>query len=151
MKEIPLTRGFVAIVDDEDFQQLIQYSWHTHLNGKTVYAATCDKITGKYIYMHRLIMNFPACRVDHRNRNGLDCRRENLRLANGEQNNANQGKHRSITSSAFKGVYFDKSRNKWRAAIDSRHIGRFSTQEEAARAYDAEALLRWGDYACTNF
>lgn len=150
MRTIPLTQGKSAIIDDEDFDVLGHYNWHAHFNNKTWYAARYDPIRN-YVYLHREIMGFPSGKVDHKNRDGLDCRRENLRLADSTQNNANQGRHRSIMSSQFKGVYWDKSRQKWRACIDSKHLGRFSSEVEAALAYDRAALRQWGEFACTNF
>lgn len=151
MRTIPLSKGKIALVDDEDYNAVIGYSWHAQDNGKTWYAAAWNPATRKPMYLHRYLMGFPPCKVDHRNRNGLDCTRENLRQATHSHNNANQGKHRENTSSRFKGVYWEAKRQKWVARIDSRYIGRYGDETEAAKAYDGAALQEWGEFACLNF
>jgi hypothetical protein len=97
-------------------------------------------------------MNAPTgIEVDHRNHNGLDNRRSNLRLATGHQNQGNRRPQGG--SPRFKGVYL--SRSKWVAQIrfggSKRYLGRFTVEEDAARAYDAAARLIFGEFACTNF
>lgn len=85
MKELRLTKGYVALIDDEDADIAIQYSWFPRIDKKsgTVYVATKVKIEGKrkWIYLHRILMSAEKGQVvDHINRNGLDNRRENLKL-----------------------------------------------------------------------
>lgn len=152
MAEIPLTQGFVALVDDEDYEFLSQWSWCYKITKKGGYACRGTRIGGKpkMYYMHRTIMDEPACQVDHRNGNKLDNRRSNLRLATSEQNRQNQPK-RSDNTSGFKGVSYDKNRGRWKATVRGRLIGRFATAEEAARVCDREARLLYGEFAVLNF
>jgi hypothetical protein len=97
--------------------------------------------------------------VDHINRNPLDNRRENLRVATSSQNNVNKGKIKAVngkeTSSKFKGVSWDKKAQKWKARIKcdgmSTHLGYFDSEEDAARAYDNAAKDRHGEFENLNF
>ena len=105
--------------------------------------------------MHRIILNAPkGTMVDHINGNGLDNRKENLRLCTTRENNANQKKNRN-NSSGYKGVAKASNCSKWRAYIRvdgvQRHLGNHNTPEEAARAYDAAAKKHFGEYAHLNF
>lgn len=150
MKKIKLTRGRFALVDNEDFGWLSDFRWyfkiHHHSQG---YAARTDVVTGTRILisMHRLIMKVTDSKVqiDHRNGNKLDNRRSNLRICNGSENNANKP---SRSKSGYKGVSL--SGNKWRANIDSDHIGSFNTKEAAAIAYNKAAAKRFGEFAFLN-
>src|SRR3990167_8684300 len=133
MKKIELTKGQYALVDDKDFKVLSQHKWHCSFYG---YAARRD--SGKIVYMHSVIL--PAqegMRVDHINRNSLDNRRENLRVCTHRQNLWNRPKSENNTS-GFKGVSWEKRRNKWRASICKNYkqysLGEFFTKEEAALA-----------------
>jgi hypothetical protein len=110
-----------------------------------------------HVYMHRLVIGAgPGDKVDHVNRDGLDNRRINLRLATSSQNSANRiaDRRRNGTSSAYKGVSWDKSRQRWTTYITvdghHRHLGRYATELEAAAAYDAAAEEAWGDFARLN-
>jgi len=153
MKEIPLTQGKVAIVDDEDFEWLSQWKWHC-MKG---YAARhpAGPHGQKYIYMHRKIMRTPDdMDADHINHNTFDNRRLNLRNCTHAENSRNQiTQKRSITG--FKGVSFDSERKKWKAQIQlnsiGKIIGRFSTPEAAARAYDEMAKKLFGEFTNLNF
>jgi hypothetical protein len=93
-------------------------------------------------------------RVDHKDLDGTNCRRDNLRAADASQNSA----HRSIQSnntSGYKGVHWHKPREKWRAQIRiegrKTHLGLFSDPIEAARAHDLAALRAFGEFAVLNF
>jgi hypothetical protein len=153
MKNIQLTQGKVAIVDDADFEWLSQWPWFF----STGYAIRREgKLFGrKNIMMHRLIMNTPeGMDTDHINGDKLDNRRENLRVCTRSQNMQNTTR-RSDNTSGYKGVDWDKENGKWRAEIkvDSRRInlGRYDSAEEAALAYDRAAREYHGEFANTNF
>jgi hypothetical protein len=156
-REIPLTRGYVAVVDASDYPALSQHKWCALKSGHTVYAVRAvPKGSGRgMICMHRAILGLPLGRVpmvDHINGNGLDNRRANLRLASRSDNGANRRKF-AIGASRFKGVTLKRGR--WCAAIrrlgKAHHIGYYGTEEEAARAYDAAARERFGNFALLNF
>jgi hypothetical protein len=105
--------------------------------------------------MHRLLMGSPtAMLVDHRDRNGLNNTRANLRLATHSENHCNS-RSRLKNPTGYKGVSWDASKGMWRAQIRSGgvqyHIGRFEDPEEAARAYDRQARVLHGDFARLNF
>lgn len=163
MRTIPLTKGYVTIVDDEDFGELSRHSWCAQegANG-VVYAyrasARSDHRAGapQRVLMHRQILGIvsdPSVRVDHRNLDGLDNRRANLRPATHSQNLANVPKRRG--SSAYKGVYWNRKLGKWSAYIQvdgkSRYLGVFLDEDEAARARDRAASEAFGEFARLNF
>ncbi len=154
MKEIPLTQGYVAIVDDADYEALIKWSWFYSAG----YAARkSSRLLGepRLIYMHREIMQAPpGMEVDHIRTGGtLDNRRENLRICTTAQNQYNR--KLQSHSSAFKGVHWQKQKEKWCAQIKfnghSMHIGYFDDPERAALAYDEKARELFGEFARTNF
>jgi hypothetical protein len=158
-RKIPLTQGKFAIVDQPDYELLSQYNWILEKDEIRFYAkrrrlASDLGRTGSRIKMHRQIMDFPAgLLVDHINHNGLDNRRANLRLVTAAQNVWNTKKQRRLCASRYKGVTLHKGQ--WRAVIYRRkkqiHLGYFSDEQAAARAYDAKAKELFGEYACLNF
>jgi len=160
MKTILLTQGQVALVDDDDYEMVVAFRWYAQWQPKaeTFYAVRhAPRVNGKQttILMHRSIMQPDSgFEIDHRNHDGLDNRRSNLRVATGGQNQGNQRPQLGRTS-RFKGVYFDKRNQKWRAQImvdgRKRHLGRFTDETNAARAYDAAALTHFGEFALVNF
>jgi len=155
--EITLTRGYTALIDDDD-RELALHKWHSREDATTVYVIrSTPRINGKQqtVLLHRLIMSRMIGRqlgtqefVDHINRNGLDNRRENLRLATSSENSHNSRKHVDNTS-GFKGVTRDN--NKWKAQICVNrkviHLGNFNTPEEAHAAYVEAALKYHGKFA----
>ncbi len=154
---IPLSRGLTAIVDPADHAQVLDAGpWFAcNYGGRTFYAQRNTRgADGRHTSqrMHTFLTGWPE--VDHRNGDGLDNRRENLRAATRTQNMANT-RLRSNNTSGFKGVSFDNRTARWIAAIrldgHSYFLGRFDVPEEAARAYDAAALRLFGEFARINF
>lgn len=165
-KAIPLSRGQVAIVDDADFKFLTQWKWSAmkRRRGLGWYAVRTTWKGGRTdacFFMHRVLVGAePGQMVDHRDGDGLNNRRSNLRIATQAQNNANARKHRMKAgkpcASPYKGVSKCGSKpNPWKAIITVSgrmiHLGVFPTQKAAARAYDAAARLHYGEFAKLNF
>jgi hypothetical protein len=159
MKRIPLTQGKYAIVDDGDYKWLSQWKWYAVKSYNTYYAVRAySRSCRKPIYMHKLILNPPdGFKSDHRNNNGLDNRRQNLRICTNSQNSQNKRAGQSGTSQ-YKGVYWHKQgkrKKRWVASIMTNykpiHLGYFQNEIEAARAYDKEAKELFGEFAYTNF
>lgn len=159
-KTIPLTRGFVTLVDEADYEWLSKWKWCYSATG-TGYAARAVKIpkTRKNIHisMHRLIMNAPkGMQVDHINGNTLDNRRCNLRLCTNQQNCMNQyGKNKFRKySSEYKGVCWNKRNNRWESNIfvDGKllHLGTFKSEISAARTYNDAATKYFKEFARLN-
>lgn len=138
--EIPLTGGEIALVDVDDWPLVSCYHWCASRGrwGTYVVANTVANGRRTMVKLHRLILGAePGQQVDHRNHNGLDNRRANLRVATPSQNAAN---NRPTTGrSGYKGVGWHKARGKWRAYItvdrQTRHLGLFEDPWEAAQAY----------------
>lgn len=156
MIEVPLTKGKVALIDDED-AWITQWKWHysNHRGGR---AQRCIRTDGnkKIIYMHRVILNAPDdLQVDHINHDRLDNRKANLRLCTNSQNNMNRTKLGGC-SSKYKGAYRAKRLrgNIWQSQIKlngkSKNLGYFSSEEAAARAYNQAAQEHFGEYAMLN-
>lgn len=150
MMQIKLTNGKVAFVDDKDYPTISQYKWYYHKYRDKEYAKTY--INRKKVSMHRLILGLVGPEIDHRDGNGLNNQRFNLRYATKQQNAANRGPQRNNTS-GFKGV--TKNHNNWKAQIkyngEKIYLGTFKTKEEAARRHDTKAKELFGDFAKTNF
>lgn len=147
---IPLTQGKVAVVDAADAPRLLAAKWF--FDGR--YAKRTIRIDGKRksLYLHRVVADAPeGVDVDHADRDVLNCRRSNLRLATRKQNLANM--RRPVGVSGFKGVTKDKARWAAKIMVDYRWIclGTFDTPEEAARAYDVKAQEIHGAFAALNF
>ena len=157
VKEIPLTKGYVALVDDCDYDQLAIYNWHVLMTRNTVYAVRGVGPRGKQraVLMHRTIMG-PAAHleVDHIDGDGVNNQRHNLRICTHQQNMQARRKH-VPTASAFRGVSPLAARGKWVAYIfhngAQRHIGVFQSEAAAAHAYDQRAKELFGDFARLNY
>lgn len=157
MREIPLTRGLSAMVDDEDATLVSQWKWYAHGRAGGFYAARRECHGGRLILMHRLINGTPEDMItDHIDGNGLNNRRGNLRDATPLQNMMNKAPNRG-GSSPLKGAWFDpnpRNTKPWRSAIrlggKAKYLGRFATQHEAAAAYAQAASEHFGDFACTE-
>lgn len=141
MKEIKLTQGKVALVDDASFEELNKNKWCASLGNKTFYAVRgFKKPNGKWSTkaMHRVIFEESKLEIDHRDGNGLNNQKDNLRPCDHSTNNMNKGKLVNNTS-GFKGVTWNKSIGKWQAQIKLNkkpiYLGVFPTKEEAYKAY----------------
>lgn len=178
MREIPLASrkypGLVALVDDKDYELVSQYNWHPHIAStwnrrltpgrKAFYARTnTTKEDGRRsgILMHKLITGYD--RTDHKDHNGLNNQRSNLRDVGQRENTANRQKETARrTASRFKGVScynskrYPHKRKRWVAYIGSqntgtrRGLGYFATEKEAALAYNRAATEMYGEFACLN-
>lgn len=147
MKKIKIQNKY-AIVDNEDFDRLNQYRWRLDKDG---YAKTTT-----LKFMHRLVLNLQpndGKRTDHKNRNRLDNRKENLRIATIAQNNQNCGKKPNNTS-GYKGISWHKHHNKWISNIRYNgkriHLGYFSNKEDAAATYKNAAIKYHGEFVCLD-
>lgn len=155
MKTIKLTQNKVVLVDDKDFEELNIFKWYAHRHKKTFYAERCDPLyRGKQILMHRQIMQTPNnMEVDHKDHNGLNCQRYNIRNCTRGQNQQN-GQLRSDSTSGYKGVCWRKRERKWKAQIKlngkDKWLGLFLTKEEAARAYNEAAKELFGEFGYLN-
>lgn len=150
MKEIILSGGQTAIVDDADYELVSAHKWKLDSTGRYV----VRNLRKRTLYMHRMLLKAPTgLDVDHINGNGLDNRRENLRLATHAQNQCNQ-KIRTDNSSGYKGVRWHSGDRRWRARItfQGREIwlGNFSTAELAHAAYCSAAQKLHGQFARFN-
>lgn len=149
--KIPLSKGLFAVIDEADLPIVSKFKWHAHKARNTWYARTDRVVNGKRrnIYLHSLLSG--GSQTDHRDTNGLNNRRSNLRACTQSQNSANMPTKRD----GFRGVSWDKSRGKWIAGLTVNYqrinAGRFATEEEAALAYDDLAIQHFGKFARLNF
>ena len=161
MKIIKLPNGSEVIVDEKSFDELSKYKWYYNLGYAVRKATKEEKENGSpnFIRMHRQLLNAPeGILVDHINRSGLDNRLENLRLCDKSKNAMNSEKIldtiKGKSSSIYKGVYWAKDRNKWRATIrvsgKNIHIGSFDNEIEAAKAYNDYAIKHFEEFAFLN-
>jgi len=153
MKCIKLTQRKYATVDDEDFAYLNQWKWFYH-DGYVL--RNLKRIKGKNqkkISMHRLIAQTPNdMYTDHINGNGLDNRRNNLRICTNQQNGMNRKVNINNTS-GYKGVSWHKKGKKWQVQIKAEkflYLGLFKSKIQAAKAYNQKALKLFGEYANLN-
>lgn len=140
-----------VIVDEEDFEFVKRFKWSLE-KGKSTYYAITD-IGGKVIRLHQLLLPSEDINItpDHKNGNGLDCRRENLRLANKVQQAQNRSK-KAGTLHKYKGVSFRSGRFQARIIVNGKTIslGNFLSQVSAARAYNEAAVKYFGEFAKLN-
>jgi hypothetical protein len=171
MKEIILNKGKVALVDDEDYSYLNQFTWRLTTDERYATREQHKDSVRTHISMHREIMGFPKEKIiDHIDQNGLNNQKFNLRLAT-KSNNAGNGKSHKDSKCKYKGV---SKTNKSYTKMDSKGklrfyeypdwyvaqiclngkritIGTFKTEEAAARAYDRKAIELFGKFAYLNF
>lgn len=156
MRKIQLTRGKVALVDDVDYEWLNQWKWCAETRGGIWYAKRSERVNGKKrsVLMHRVILGLEygnKLMGDHKNHNGLDNRRDNIRTATYPQNSANKRKHyKSKYTSRYLGVSYEEDRKKWRASVTGDKSPRFDSEKEAAKWYNAVAKIKHGEFANLN-
>jgi hypothetical protein len=162
MKEIPLTRGYAALVDDEDFDRVVAHKWHALVNTRAdgsvrVYGQRSVRNPGgdrTAQMLHRFIMSAPdGVQVDHINGNPLDNRRANMRDCTNAENRRNM-RPRTGGTSAYKGVCWHKGHAKWAAELmanrKKKFLGYFTSEQEASHAYDIAAQKYHGQFARLN-
>jgi AP2-like factor (euAP2 lineage) len=142
----------IVLIDDEDFKKISNEKWHVKKCGNVFYAyknVYTSKKESTTLMMHRLILGLtnPKIKTDHKNHNGLDNRKENLRICTHQQNNQNC-RPKKNTISKYKGVV--KTNKSFTAKINKNHIGRFDSEEDAARAYNVKAKELYGEFAYLN-
>lgn len=153
MKEIQLTQGQVALIDDEDFALVNQYNWFARKARSKFYAMTWvgDWKDRKPLHLHRLIAGNPLKNIliDHIDRNGLNNQKANLRMSDGIQNSRNRS---AWGTSKYLGVARTDTTQgiKWRASIGKKYLGIFKTETEAANAYNVAATEKYGAFANLN-
>lgn len=156
-----LTQGKVALIDDEDFDYLNQWKWFAIKDSNTYYAGRSVKSTSgnsrqNIITLHRFIMK---CKfgdgkiIDHKDRNGLNNQKSNLRFATYSQNSQNK-KSKKNGSSKYLGVSFSKRKKLWEVRIKvngkNKRIGYFKLEKEAAKVYNREAIIAYNEFANLN-
>lgn len=169
MKQIPLTQGKFAIVDDEDYEYLNQWKWYAQKTPTDNYYYSTAIVDGRSITMHRLIMNASKGQlVDHKDRDGLNNQKSNLRLCTPSENQMNKiGKRNS--SSKYKGVSLVKQKRRsllkdgsikervyisWQSVINingkNKTLGRFKDEIQAALVYNHASKKHYGEFARLN-
>lgn len=153
MKTIQLTKGAVALVDDEDYEKLNKFKWYLNSEGYAV-RDVFSKGIRKNTRMHRVVANPPdGMDTDHVNRNRLDNRKENLRVCTRSENLRNSSL-RSDNATGYKGVAFHKFSSLYHATINvdkkQKSLGYFKTPKEAAKAYNDAALILFGEFSKLN-
>lgn len=128
-----------ALVSDEDYERLVRVKWYLHRDGY---------VSNGHEALHRAVFGGEAkgWHVDHINRNKLDNRRENLRLCTNAQNSRNKV---HPTTHTYRGVT-RAGGGRYRATLRQKSLGTFPTKEDAARAYNEEALRQYGEFALLN-
>jgi hypothetical protein len=162
MKTLKLTQGYVALVDDEDYERASKFYWRASLDKrkdgtiKNVYARRRFKGGNHTQSLHHFILGIDSSKskVDHEDNDGLNNQKTNLSTVTNQQNSMKQRKSPNNTS-GFKGVSWDKGAKKWRAYIRVSYkllyLGIFSDLFEAACAYDQAAVKHFGKFAACNF
>lgn len=157
MKELKISKGYFALVDDEDYEFLSNFKWSANVQRHTVYAKKSayrkkNMLTSNTneIMLHRMILKPKNGEVvDHIDGNGLNNQKVNLRLCKQSENLRNK-KHYKNNSSGVKGVYFNKQANKWIAQIGFNkkmiYLGSFINKHEAAQAYKEKSQKLFGEF-----
>lgn len=156
--ESPKYGTFEVLVDDENFEELNQFKWGVKKDPYNFYAIREIKVNNKRhgISMHRFIMGLKredTTVVDHKNHNGLDNRKENLRIVTRLENSQNSTSRKN-SSSKFLGVGWHKQHNKWQSRIQVNkkniHLGYYEKEINAAASYNNAAIIHFGEFANLN-
>ena len=157
MKEIHMNNSpLPALIDDEDWERVSPFTWYFNGHIGYVMAGVWKHNVQSQLLLHRVVMDAAkGVRIDHIDHNTFNNQKANLRVATASQNAANSYARTCATkTSRFKGVCLDRRRNKWMARISRlgkhMHVGYFSTEIEAASAYNAAAVKHFGEFACLN-
>ena|SRR5258708_10628396 len=156
MKLLKLTQGKFSLVDDEDFDNFNKFKWCACWNPspksfyarRSIYPGNNKQLS---IFLHREIMKAPkGMDVDHINHDGLDNRKENLRVCTRSQNMGNRSSLSSNNKTGFRGVHWNKFLRKWRAIIEANgnriDLGVFSEKTKAAKAYEEANKKYFGEF-----
>ena len=158
MRTIPLTQGKVALVDDADFERLNRHKWcayKSHTGWYAVRNSVSQDGKRTQIQMHReILQTLTGMETDHKDHDGLNNQRSNLRMATHSENQHNRKKQKGTTSQ-YKGVHWNRHAARWQGRIGVKnqhiHLGYFLSQIEAAIAYDKAANQYFGKFARLNF
>ena len=162
MKRISLVHGLRAIVDNKDFIRASKFRWYKmKTSSGCVYAWRNTGAKQGFLkneFLHRFILRLSAGdrrKAHHWNGDGLDCRRKNLSICTTQQNAQGKNRKKKRSTSKFRGVYWDRYNQSWRAKIKAfgkhMYLGYFSNELDAARRYDRAARSLFGKFAAPNF
>lgn len=156
MLTIPLDDNQCAVIDDEDAEKVMQYRWRLFKRPHTYYAVTDlrENNIRTFLPLHTLILDIaPPLEADHKDRNGLNCVRSNLRIATKSQNLANRVMPQGPKGSGYRGVSQKGSRYYTKISVNKQiiRLGGFTDPVAAAVAYDVAAKEYYGDFAMLNF
>ena len=153
VREVPVSGGRTALIDEADYESIQHWKWSSCRKRHTfaVYRAVLEQGKSRRIYLSRFIMQAPSgLFVDHENGDGLDNRRDNLRLCTHTENNRHRCRPQSTNTSGHRGVFWERGAKKWRAqlSVNNRnvHLGMFLTVEDAGNAYRQAAVSRYGEF-----
>jgi hypothetical protein len=145
-----------ALVDDNEYERINKNHWYVMSSKKNLYAVRTKGKRGKTktILMHRELLGYEGTLlIDHRDHNTLNNKKDNLRICTTSQNTMNMIRTKK-ESSIYKGVFYDKERNKWQTNIMRNYkkifIGRYGKEKDAAKAYNKAAIKYHGEFACLN-
>jgi hypothetical protein len=155
-RKIELTRGFEAIIDDEDFERVSKYKWRANVTSWGTYAVTWMRIEGRgqHVYLQRFLLGLPRDKlITFANGDKLDNRRINLKYTTRSKSQMGRPR-RSNNRTGFKGVSFNKAAEKYKSYIKKdgklHYLGLHATAKEAAAAYNEKAKELYGEFAGLN-
>jgi len=147
-------KTYFSIIDSEDYEEISKYRWHLHKQfkfQKCIRMSAHTRIKNKTIYMHRMILKPPFDRlVDHKDRNGLNNKRNNIRICTYAQNSQNRKKPNNNTT-GYKGLSYVSKKSGYKVEVGGKDIGYSTNKIEAAKMYDKAAKELFGEFARLNF